>query len=529
MKVFFTSSKLNDKQGYARFIKPLFVAILLIYSVTELSFIASEDLTADETSHLSYGSRILQLNSYKRSCTTDDSKMPVSALNALPRAFQQLFHPQLQKSDYGADDARMGRYVTFLCSLIILIIVFIWSSQWYGAWGGIFSMALTAFCPNFLAHSGLVTTDAYSVLILLLVLYTLWRYLTGGNEKDFIAFCIFTGLAQLVKQTFFHLYIFLPLLVLLWMIINKRKVLFKRVLYKIMILAVINILIINIGFLFYKTGQSLQQYVFVSKLFNAVQHSAGVLGRFPLPFPTPFLYGMDTVKYFDELGSGYPESTFGIISILGYREPGKSYWFYYLVTMLFKTPLTVLLFSAIALIRIFAKGNSNFLKRNEAILLFAFIYFLTIMSLFNHIQAGVRHILFLYPLLYVLCGKLLSMPPSRNMKLFIAIGLIWLLISTYSYFNSYISYTNELIIDKKNAYKSVGNGNLDFGQGYSAAIAYVKKHPDVRFPTAVPQKGKFIIPVGMLENNAGEHTYDWLLPYEPIAHVHHSYLVIEVK
>jgi hypothetical protein len=519
----------HKKSVNERTIKLLFFVVLLAYSITEISFLATEDLTADETSHLSYGARILQLQSYKRSCTTDDSKMPVSALNALPRAFQQLLHPHLQKNDYGADDARNGRYITFLFSLLTLILIFKWSSLLYGEWAGVFSMALTAFCPNFLAHSGLVTTDAYSALALLLVLYTLWRYTTRGNEKYFIAFCIFTGLAQLVKQTFFHLYILLPLMVLLWLWINKRHISLRKVLVKVTILAAINILIINIGFLFYKTGQSFQQYVFVSKLFNTVQHTSGILGRIPLPFPEPFLYGMDTVKYFDELGSGYRESTFGIISILGHREPGKSYWFYYIVTMFFKTPLPVLLFGILASIKVFAKNNRIFFKKNESILLFAFIYFIIIMSLFNHIQAGVRHVLFLYPLLYILCGKLISISMPVKMKLVIAGGFTWLIISVYSYFNSYISYTNELIPDKKNAYKIVGNANLDFGQGYSAAIAYMKNHPDVHLPTAVPQKGKFLISIGKLEDNSGEHTYNWLQPYEPIAQVHHSFLVIEVK
>src|SRR6185312_3639121 len=168
----------------------------------------------------------------------------------------------------------------------------------------------------------------------------------------------------------------------------------RSLLVKGVVLAVINIAIINIGFLFYKTGQSFSEYVFVSKMFNAVQHHAGIFAHIPLPLPSPFIYGLDTVKYFDEFGGGFTESSFGLVSILGHAEQGKSYWFYYVVTFLFKTPLPVLLFFIITCIHLFKKSNRSFFIRNEMILLFAFFYLLMVMSFFNHIQAGVRHIIF---------------------------------------------------------------------------------------------------------------------------------------
>jgi len=389
-------------------------------------------------------------------------------------------------------------------------------------------MALTALCPNLFAHSGLVTTDAYSVLILLLVLYTLWRYLTGGNKKFFIAFCIFLGVAQLVKQTFIHLYICIPLFLLLWKWANKQRIFTRSLLIKAVILGVINIVIINIGFLFYKTGQSFYHYVFVSKMFNAVQSHAGIFAHIPLPLPAPFLYGLDTVKYFDELGGGFPESTFGLVSILGHAKAGESYWYYYIATMLFKTPLPVLLFFIIACMYVFKKSNRIFFIRNEMLLLFVFFYLLMVMSFFNHIQAGVRHIIFLYPLLYILCGKIVT-SNSKAIKLAIGAGLTWTLISVFSYFNCYLSYTNELVTDKVNAYKIVGNANLDFGQGYTSAHNFIKAHPDVSFATEEPAKGKFLVSIGQYEDNFGEHKFKWLQQYKPIDQVHHCFLLIEVK
>jgi hypothetical protein len=507
----------------------IFGLIILFYSVVELVFISSEDLTSDETAHLTYGAKILKGDSYKRSCTLDDSKMPVSGLNAIPRAIEQLFHPSLKKSDNGVSDALRGRYISFLFSLISLFVVFKWSSQLYGKNAGLFSMALTAFCPTFLAHSGLVTTDTYSVLIILLILYTLWKYLTTHSRKYFLIFCVCTGIAQITKQTFFHLYILLPIFFLIYYSLTKSAFNAKSAILNFLVFVAINIFIINAGFLFFQTGKTLEEYVFVSKMFNNVQQSLHFIGSVPLPFPSPFLIGMDSIKYVDERGGGYPEGSFAIVSILGLHEPGKSYWFYYLVTMFFKVPIPTLIFFVFTFLYLLRKSNRSFFISNELILAVTVLFFLFIMSLFNNIQTGVRHILFLFPLLYILCGKIFCHTAFRSSKILLACGCIWLLVSVFGYANDYIPYTNEFIIDKKLAFKKVGTTNIDYGQGCTSAEEYMQTHPDVRYAGAEPGKGKFIIDLGSYGDVFGEHNYTWIEKYTPYGHVRHKYLLIEVK
>src|SRR5262249_23109501 len=57
------------------------------------------------------------------------------------------------------------------------LIVFAWSRQLYGAWGGLLSLALWAFCPNVLAHARLVTTDVGATALGCGATYLFWRYL----------------------------------------------------------------------------------------------------------------------------------------------------------------------------------------------------------------------------------------------------------------------------------------------------------------------------------------------------------------
>lgn len=512
-----------------RNISLLFFLILIIYSIVEISFFITEELTSDETDYLTYGARILKGSSYKRSCTLDDSKMPVSVLNVIPRIIEQIFHPGLKKEDYGTSDARMGRYITFVFSLISLCIVFKWSSEWYGNKAGLFSMGLTAFCPTFLAYSGLVTTDLYSGLIILLVLYSLWKYLSTNSKKYFILFCIFAGIAQIVKQTFLHLYILLPIFFLIYYSLTRSPFSIKAILLNSLIFVAINLFIINAGFLFYQTGKPLSEYVFVSNMFNSVQQKLSFFRNIPLPFPSPFLIGIDSVKYVDEKGGGYIENSFPIVSILGFHEPGKSYWFYYIVTMFFKTPIPTLIFFLITFFYLFKKNNWSFFVANELFLFIPFIFFFAIMSFTNNIQMGVRHILFLYPLLYILCGKLFSHIKSRFSQILVLGCCVWILISVFTYANDFIPYTNEFIPDKKLAFKTVGTTNIDYGQGHAAANEYVKSHPDVRFAGPEPGKGKFIIHQGNYQDIFSEHTYTWIQKYPPYGHVKYVYLLIEVK
>ena len=117
-----------------------------------------------------------------------------------------------------------------------------------------------------------------------------------------------------------------------------------------------------------------------------------------------------------------------------------------------------------------------------------------------------------------------------------------MLASVFSYWNCFISYTNELILDKKFAYKKVGSSNLDFGQGGTAAMKYIRKHPDVQLKLLSnyerpelqiipppPAKGKYLISVGHFENGFGLPEFEWAKAYEPIGHVHHNYLLVEIK
>ncbi|MFN8243455.1 MAG: glycosyltransferase family 39 protein [Ferruginibacter sp.] len=501
--------------------------LILIYLINGICSINADAITSDEGSHLSYGIRLLKRNPERTDPEKDNSKMPISVLNALPRAVEQLFTSDQHKNDFGFSDTIHGRYVTLLFSILIILLVFTWSRELYGINAGLFSAFLFVFCPNNLANAILVTTDTYAVFFLLATLYALWKYSNQPQNKYLIWFALLLGLSQLAKQSLFHLFILAPLCYLCFALVNRQPVIWGRLLRNLLLIGSISWFIINAGFLFYGMNRQLGEYHFMSVLFNRVQQlfPPGM----PVPFSSAFITGLDQAKFYDQLGGGFSNSSFGNVTILGHSSTGGSFWYYYLVTLLFKTPLTYLVFFGWSIYLLVKKTSLTSFVRHEFFLLAPVIYYLVLMSFFYKTQCGIRHIIFIYPFLFILSGILLRQLDMRNNLPALLLLCIFLLISTGRYFNNYFAYTNELIGDKKNAWRYVGAANLNFGQANFLVKKYLEKHPDVKMAAEEPGVGKFLLPVDRYLDIWNTGQYAWLRKLQPVDEVEYCYLLFEVK
>ena len=81
------------------------ILLFAVYFINGIVLINHNSVTRDETDHLSYGLRMLKGQPKKINPYDDGSTMPISALNALPRAAEQLLYPELEKTDGGFSDA----------------------------------------------------------------------------------------------------------------------------------------------------------------------------------------------------------------------------------------------------------------------------------------------------------------------------------------------------------------------------------------------------------------------------------------
>lgn len=504
------------------------LGLFAVYLINGLIAIPKNSVTYDEMDHWSYGKRILMRKTDKVFQYDDASAMPISGINAIPRAFQQLKNPGLLKTDGGFSDIMNGRYVTLIVCLLTGLFIYTWSKQLFGEKGGLLSLFLFVFCPNLNGHGILLTTDAYTAMFTVSTTYFYWKFIKRSGWKYFLAFSFSLGLAQIVKYSMVHLYVILTIVSLLVLI--KRKTIFsglKRNLGRLIVLKVIIIFIINLGFLFNHPGKSLREFKMASQSFTDLQSS--FIGSVSLPVPEPYIVGLDQTTYMNELGAGHVNVSYTNY-LLGRKRTGTGFWYYYLVVFIFKTPLAVLLLLIAAIFFLFVRKKKEGHPSTMLFLLSFIFYFLVVLGFQNNLQLGIRHALMVYPLLYVLGGFVVQTTfYQKRAKLFSTLLVVYSLATYYFFFPNLISYSNELILKKKNAYKVMADSNLDFGQGWYAVKKYLAANPEVRLISNTPEEGKFVIGVNYYLDLKGEHDFPWIYDLKPVTQIGHCFLLFEVK
>ena len=506
----------------------LVLVLFAVYLINGLIAIPRNSVTYDEMDHWSYGKRILMRKTDKIFPFDDASAMPISGINAIPRAVQQLSNPGLLKTDGGFSDIMNGRYVTLIVCLLTGFFIYAWSKQLFGEKGGILSLFLFVFCPNLNGHAILLTTDAYTALFTISTAYYYWKFIKNSGWKYFLAFSISLAFAQIAKYSMIHLYVFLAIVSIFVLI--KRKTIFTgsgRNFARLIVLKVIIIFIINLGFIFNHTGKRLDELKMTSQTFTNLQNS--FIGSIPLPVPEPYIVGLDQTTYMNELGAGNPNVS-GANYLLGEKRTATGFWYYYLVVFLFKTPLTALLLLITAIIFLFVRKKNEGHPNTMLFLLGLVFYFFFVLGFQNNVQIGIRHALMVYPLLYVLGGNIVQLPfYQKRVKLFSSLAIIYSLATYYYFFPNLISYSNELIPIKKDAYKVMADSNLDFGQGSYALEKYLKSHPEVRVIGTKPEQGKFVIGVNDYLDLNGDHKYSWVYDVKPDEQIDHCFLLITFR
>jgi hypothetical protein len=502
--------------------------LFAVYLLNGFFAIPRNSVTYDEMDHWSYGKRILKLQPGKVYIFDDASAMPVTGLNALPRAVEQVLNPELSKTDGGFSDIMHGRYVTVLVCLLTGFFIYRWARELFGDGGGLFSLFLFVFCPNLGAHETLLTTDAYAALFTVSTAYYFWKFIRESGWNFFLLFCISLGLAQIAKYSLVHLFVIFALAS--WITLIRRKTIFtgwKKNLIRLIVLTGTVLLVINAAYFFSKSGTSLINLELHSQVLGKLENT--FLGRIPLPLPGPYVEGMDMTMHMTELGAG-DKNVSGVNYLAGEKRAGKGFWQYYFVVFFFKTPISVLLIMAAAMIFLFYREKRGGHPASMLFLLGIIFYFLIVLGVTSTVQIGLRHALMIYPVLYVLAGFIFTNPVNTlNRKLATAGLIAYSVFSFYYYYPNILSYTNELVMDKKNAYKIMADSNLDFGQGEFAVEEFLRKNTSVQRAGNTPAAGKFVIGINDYLDLNRTGKFNWLKTFKPAGHVNFCYLYFDIK
>jgi Dolichyl-phosphate-mannose-protein mannosyltransferase len=467
---------------------------------------------------------------------TDDSKMPVSALNALPGVIaSRLPVARLQILLRSLFTARL---VTVIISMLLGYLCFQWSRQVYGVDAGIFTLFLYAFEPNIIAHSQRVTTDLYAAATITLALYASWRYSLIKDIRHAAALGLAVGFSQLAKYSGVFLLVLLPTTLLLAdakqiiRMVNTKdcralRSYVMRFLGHGCLIVLIILLMINTGYFFNRTLTPLRDYRFQSDLFQSIHSLLSPLNFFPVPLPYPYLEGLDLVSLRERTGFG-----FGTPYLLGQLSQ-EGFVGYYLVAFLFKVPIALqLIFLLVILFHVGHWKRVRF-RRAELFMLMPILFFTIYFNFFYRAQIGIRFLLVIFPCILVFCGSLVEnwgmFNRTRKLGVFVLSG--YLVLSVLSYFPHYIPYFNELIYDRRYGYKVLADSNIDWGQSKTYLKQYLERYPETQVEPESPVAGRIAVRVNQLTGVTGDpDRYAWLrdnlLPSETIAY---SYLVYHVS
>lgn len=364
----------------------------------------------------------------------------------------------------------LGRLPIVLLGLLMGVIVHRWARELYGDKGGLLALGFFAFCPTLIGHAHLVTTDVGAATFVLLAAYLFQRWALDPTPARLLASGLGLGLAELAKPTAVLLYPIFGAL-LLWVLLRRpaegtpdagRR---GRVLASLASLAAIfalSIVVLNAGYLFQGTGRAVGAFDFHS---NFMQRIAGILpSRFPMPLPAPYLEGFDGVRLDAEHGE-FPNYLFGHWSREG--TPG-----YFLIALFFKTPLP---FLAACLIAPFVRLRENKPRGEIFVILPLVVLLLSYSVLADRVNYGIRHILPVFPFLFLFAGRLGPYFAARSRPIRIAAlaGLGLYPISALMATPNTVDYFN--LLARGRGDRILLDSNIDWGQGLKRVKSYMDR------------------------------------------------------
>ena len=476
-------------------------------------------LAYDEFFNLRYGYRFLTQGPL---AVTDGQRSPIYIFNALPCLPYGCELSILQENEMARFIVRLP---TIIFALLLGIMIYRWTKELYGNRAALFSLCLYVLTPNYLAHGKQLTSDLATCLFYFLSVYFFWRLMKKKQRKNFYYCVLATGAALFSKFSGILLFLVLPLLGILEKGLPRKtdasrwlqemgKAAVKGVGFFLLVL-----LLINSAYLFKGSFEKASRYDWQSKSWQRLK-------AFDLPIPLPriFALGLDYTSYLSENPAfGRPDNY-----ILGKRHR-KGRWYSFPIMILLKTPLAFFILLGLAVsTRFQLTGN---LKGSSFYLWIPFAVLVLFFSLFCDVQVGVRYVLPALAFLVVYAGKGLAPPPGPKIAAVVGFLLGWFIFSSLSYYPHQMSYFNEIIGPRMNAYKFLADSNLDWENKSYYLKRFIDTHRDLNIEINEPLKPKsgFQIVsandyVGILDD-AGTL---WIRKYQPLSHITYSHYLFYV-
>jgi hypothetical protein len=401
----------------------------------------------------------------------------------------------------------LGRLPIVFLGAVLAVAVFAWTRRHWGLPAAALALFLCVLSPDVLAHGQIVSTDLGITLFTFLTVIAFERLLEGVTARRLLLAGLSLGAALGTKFSGVGL---LPILGLLGLTValapaslpvtfgvttRQARTRARRLAVLAAALFAMGLIAIVVVWASYGFSSPLARDPAVNASFdwsrvqpeNPVVRWAFQAARGRV-LPEAWVWGF---LHFLKHSESRPAFLLG-----QYSETG--WWYYFPVTFAVKTPVALLVLLVLSFWLVVRRPGS---LRVECALWLPVVVFLGL-SMTRNINIGHRHLLPIYPFLFVAAGRCATLAwgsasgvarrALRPLAAAFLAGLgLWYALSVLSVHPHYLAYFNELAGGPRNGYRILVDSNLDWGQDLPGLAAWMEKNavPRVKllyFGTADP-------------------------------------------
>jgi 4-amino-4-deoxy-L-arabinose transferase-like glycosyltransferase len=492
-----------------RFFWPLVLLLLAVLGTVQALSVRQESQTWDEGFELASGYSYLKTGEYRISLEHPPLARVIAALPLLwldPRV--PVEHPSWEQRkiyEFGLEflhfnrvDAdtllQAARLPMILLTLGLGLAMALWTRRKLGAAAALFALLLFAFDPNVIANGRYVKNDVAVTLFAFLSCAAWGGFLENRRKFRLVLAAVSFGLALATKfSAVFLVPVFVLLGLLAWWRRREEFPVRRLALWLAVVMGVAGLVVVAV---YAPYARSLAPVSHAARLKNpAIRmledtvipytktgETLAWLGRRLGLQSHPFLEGIAVFAYHNAAGhQAY---------LLGMRSE-HGWWYYFPVAFLVKTPVATLLALAIGLILAVRLAFAAPLKALPGRLRAArFCWFVLVvpilvyvpLAMASTINCGVRHLLPIYPFLFVLLGAgLVSLSRYGLVVRGLIVGL--LIVESAAIYPHYLAFFNAAAGGPGNGPRYLLDSNLDWGQDAKKLKTYVTEHNIARVCT----------------------------------------------
>lgn len=324
--------------------------------------------------------------------------------------------------------------------LLIAFLVWRWGGELFGERIGLLLAACAILEPTILGHGALIKSDIAAAFGALWFAYSAWRYWTRPSFRTLAVMTVAMLIATLTKFTL------LPLVAIAFVLALIRG---PRLAGALLVPATFYV-------------GTLAAYQFragpVSGTEEALPPIRNALELLPpgLPWPDQYIRGLIFIGN-AAVGPGFTGY------MLGHKVTGPAPGYYPLAWAIkFPIPLQVLTLAGVA--ALFVRIKERKAGAAEAIIFGSGVFYFG-SAVLSHFHIGFRHVVTALPFFLLGGGFALARwERRRGVRLAIATGAAWLVVSAILIYPQGISSFNEWIGGPKNGWKYLADSNVDWGQ-----------------------------------------------------------------